>query len=113
MPVTVNIRKDNLSASTKTGNILADTDLQQMPFDGVVTVYGVSSASSINVEMGVGSEKTITDREILFIGTTIDKSAHLITQLEAPQGANLSCFLRETAGVATTDVILIFEAEAY
>lgn len=110
MPVTVNIRRDNTTASTKTGNLLADTDLQQMPFDGLINVYGVSSASGINIEMGIGSEKAITDRELLFIGTTIDVSAHQIASFPAPAGANLSTFLRETAGVGTTDIILIFEA---
>jgi hypothetical protein len=110
MPVTVNIRRDNLSASTKTGNLLADTDLQQMPFDGVINVYGVSSAVGVNIEMGVGAGKAITDREIVFIGTTIDRSAHNIVTFEAVAGDNLSLFLRETAAVATTDVILIIEA---
>lgn len=110
---TVNIRRDNLTASTKTGNLLADTDLQQIPSDSdyQVSVYGVSSASGVNMEMGAGPDKVITDREVLFIGTTIDKSAHLITDpFIAEAGSNLSLFLRETAAVATTDVILIIEA---
>lgn len=109
MPQTVNIRRDNLAASTKSGNLLADTDLATAPDDGVIAVYGVSSAVGINIEMGVGSEKAITDRELLFLGTTIDKSAHNIATFAVNDGDNLSLFLRETAAVATTDVLLIVD----
>jgi hypothetical protein len=108
---TVNIRRDNLSALTKTGNLLADTDLQQVAVDSQINIYGVSSASGVNMEFGAGADKVITDRELLFIGTTIDKSAHLITDpFVVEAGTNMSLFLRETANVATTDVLLIIEA---
>jgi len=111
MPVTVSARNDNLAASTKTTNLLAATDLNQMPFDGVVTVWGVISALGVNLEMGVGSEKAITDREIPFIGTSIDVSAHEITSFPAAGGSNLSLFLRETAASATTDALWIVRAD--
>jgi len=111
--ITINLRNDNLTASTKTGNLLAATDLQQMPFDGVVEVYGVISAVGVNIEMGIGSEKAITDREVLFIGTSIDVSAHQIATFEAPAGSNLSLFLRETAASGTVDAILIVKAISY
>lgn len=108
---TVNIRRDNLTASTKTGNLLADTDLAQLPYDAQISVYAVSSASGVNMEMGAGPDKVITDREILFIGTTVDKSAHLLTDpFIVAAGTNLSLFLRETAAVATTDVLIIIDA---
>jgi len=110
MPVVVNLRNDNLTASTKTGNLLANTDLNQMPFDGVLSVYGVSSAVGVNIEIGVGSEKVITDREIVFIGTSIDRSAHLIGEFAVAGGSNLSIFLRETTAAGTIDVIQIVEA---
>jgi len=109
MPITVNIRQDNLTASTKTGNLLANTDLAFAPDDGVIAVFGVSSAVGVNIEMGVQNDKAITDRELLFIGTTIDKSAHNIATFAVNSGDSLSLFLRETAAAATTDVIMIVE----
>ena len=111
MGLVVNIRQDNLTALTKTANLLANTDLAFMPFDGIITISGVSSAVGANIEMGVANDKAITDRELLFIGTTIDKSAHEIASFPVAAGAPLSLFLRETANVATTDVIMIIEAE--
>jgi hypothetical protein len=105
MPTVVNLRNDNLTANAKTTNLLAATDLQQAPSDGLVVLYGVSSAAGVNIEFGVGGDKAISDREIVFIGTTVDKSAHKIAEFPVAAGENLSLFLRETAGVATTDVI--------
>ncbi|MEK6876162.1 MAG: hypothetical protein AABX63_02030 [Nanoarchaeota archaeon] len=108
---TVNIRRDNLSASTKTGNLLADTDLQQVAEESQISIYAISSAAGVNMEMGAGADKVISDREILFIGTSVDKSAHLVTDpFVVEGGTNLSLFLRETAAAATTDVLLIIEA---
>lgn len=113
MPVSVNIRKDNIAANSKTENLLANTDLAFAPSDGVVQIFGVASASGINIEVGVGNDKAISDREILFYGTSIDKSAHLISEFQVAGGSPLSLFLRETAGVATTDVILIVEHTSF
>jgi hypothetical protein len=110
---TVNIRRDNTTASTKTGNLLADTDLAQVAETSQISVYGVSSAAGINIELGAGGDKVVTDREILFIGTSIDKSAHLITEpFVVEAGTNMSLFLRETAAASTTDILLIIEAIA-
>jgi hypothetical protein len=111
MPVTVNIRQDNLIASTKTANLLANTDLAFAPDNGTITIYGVSSAAGINMEVGIANSKAMSDRELLFIGTTIDVSAHEIASFPVPSGAPLSLFLREVAGAGTTDVILIVEFE--
>lgn len=111
MGTTVNLRNDNLAASTKTGNLLANTDLAFAPADGIITVYGVSSAAGVNIEMGVANDKVLSDREILFIGTTIDVSAHQLASFGVAGGSPLSLFLRETAAAATTDVIQIIEFE--
>jgi len=113
MPTTVNIRQDNLTASTKTSNLLLSTDLAFSPSDGTVTVYGVSSAAGVNLELGVGGDKAVADREILFLGTTIDVSAHNITSFNVAGGSPLSLFLRETAAASTTDVIIIIEFTSF
>jgi len=109
MATTVNIRQDNLAASTKTANLLANTDLAFSQSDGFLNVYGVSSAAGINMELGVANDKAISDRELLMIGTTVSKNDHLIASFPVAGGAPLSLFLRETAAVATTDVLLIIE----
>lgn len=113
MATTVNIRSDNLAASTKTANLLANTDLAFATDDGTLAIYGVSSAAGVNIEVGVQNDKAITDREILYIGTTIDRSAHLIGAFDVAAGAALSLFLRETAAAATTDVLLAIELTGF
>ena len=113
MAVTVFIRNDNIAASAKTVNRLADTDLSLMPYDGSVNVYAVSSAAGVNVEFGVANQKAISDREIPFIGTTIDRSAHDMLSFNAAAGSPLSYFQRETTGAATTDILTIVEAVSF
>ena len=103
--VVVTNNSANLAASTKTANLLASTDLFQLAEDSEVSVYAVSSAGGVNIEFGVGSEKAITDREIIFIGTSLSVMDHLIATFEAAAGSNLSLFFRETAAAATTDVL--------
>lgn len=109
--VVVTINQANLTASTKTANLLANTDVAFMPYDGSVDVYVVSSAAGVNIELGVGNEKAISDREIITIGTTL-LDDHLIASFDAAAGAPLSLFLRETAAAATTDVLIKIEVEA-
>ncbi len=109
--VVVTLNQANLTASTKTGNLLANTDLAFMPYDGSVDVYAVSSAAGVNIELGVGNEKAISDREIVCLGTTL-LDDHLIASFTAVVGSPLSLFLRETAAAATTDVLLKIEVEA-
>lgn len=109
MATIVTTRNDNITASTKTSNLLANTDLAFATDNGTLYIYGVSSAAGVNIEAGVQNDKLITDREIIYIGTSIDKSAHLIGSFDVAAGASLSCFLRETAGVATTDILLSFD----
>ena len=112
MATIVNLNQVNLAASTKTTNLLLATDLAFAPADGTISIYGVSSAAGVNMEVGVGSEKAIADREILMIGTTINKLDHEIASFDVAGGSPLSLFLRETAAAATTDVLLIIEFEA-
>jgi hypothetical protein len=110
MGLTVTNNSANLSASTKTSNLLLNTDLAYAPDDGIVTLSAVSSAGGINVEFGVGSDKAVTDREIIYIGTTLLLD-HIIAQFYVAGGSPLSFFLRETAGAATTDVLWKVEFE--
>ena len=104
MPST-NIRNDNLAASTKTANILAGDVNEFIPYRAQVRIYQVSSASGVRCTILADSDVVVEDKEIPFIGTTLDKSAHLLDSFFVSAGTRLAIFLRETAGVATTDVL--------
>lgn len=108
MPTSM-LRNDNLSASTKTSNILAGDINEFVGVPSMVNIYAVESAAGIRISMFADSDIAIDDKEIPNIGTTIDSSAHLIDSFAVNGGTRLSLFLRETAAVATTDSLIKVE----
>lgn len=99
----------NLAASTKTANLLAGDINEFVPYPAVVNVYAVSSAAGVNISMLADSDVAIDDKEIITIGTTLNKSDHLIDSFAVGAGTRLAATLRETAAAATTDVLTAFE----
>jgi len=99
----------NLTASTKTANLLAGDINEFVPYPAVVNVYAVSSAAGVNLSMLADSDVAIDDKEIITIGTTLNKSDHLIDSFAVGAGTRLAATLRETAAAATTDVLTCFE----
>jgi len=93
----------NLTASTKTANLLAGDVIEFVPYNAVVKVYGVISALGVNMIVMADSDVAVDDKEIPFVGTTLDKSAHLIDSFMVRQGTRLAVFLRETAAAGTID----------
>lgn len=96
--------RQNLSASTKTANILAGAVVEFIEVDSLVSVYEVSSAAGVNVTIYADSDLVVDDKEIIFIGTTLLED-HQIDSFPVAAGTRLSMFLRETAAAATTDVL--------
>ena len=96
----------NLSASTKTANILSGDVNEFVAQDSMVNIYAVSSASSVRLTLLADSDVAVDDKEIVAIGTTLNKDQHLVDSIPVAAGTRLACFLRETGGVATTDVLI-------
>jgi len=94
----------NLTASTKTANILSGDVNEFVPYDAEVTVYALSSAIGVRISFFADSDLLIDDKEIPYIGTTLDTSAHFVDQFSVSAGTRLALYLRETAAAATTDV---------
>jgi len=99
----------NLAASTKTANILAGDINEFIGYRAQVTIYNVSSAIGVNVTVLADSDVVVDDKEIPFIGTTVDKSAHMVDRFLVAPGTRLAIFLRETAAAATTDVYTLVD----
>lgn len=99
----------NLTASTKTANILAGDINEFVPVNSIVSIYNTSSAIGVNVTVLADSDVAINDKEIPFIGTTVNKKDHLIDTFAVAGGTRLAVFLRETAAAATTDVYTVVE----
>jgi len=95
----------NLTASVRTANILAGDINEFVPFDAVVNIYATSSAGGVNITILADSDVAVDDKEIVAIGTSLDKSQHLVDSFLVAAGTRLALFLRETAAAATTDVL--------
>lgn len=107
------LTNDNLSASTKTSNLLAGNIFEFTPMDEVstVTIYGVSSAAGVNITVQADSDIIVDDQNLSFIGTTVLIPDHLITSFDVNPGTRLVITLRETAAAATTDTRIAIDVE--
>ena len=108
---TISINSANLAANTRTGNIIAGDPNEFLAYPALVNVYQVSSASGIRTSIYADTDVNTDDKEILAIGTSVDTSAHLVASFEVEAGTRLSVFLRETANVATTDVLTLIDIQ--
>ena len=103
----------NLTASTKTANILAGDVNEFIGQRSMVTIYQVSSAIGVRVTVLADSDVAVDDKEIPFIGTSLIKKDHIIDQFAVFPGTRLSITLRETAAAATTDVYTCVEVTPF
>lgn len=108
---TITVNSVNLASSTRTGNIFAGDPNEFINYPATIRLYQVSSASGVKVTLLFDTDVIVDNKEILAIGTSIDTSAHLMAEDDAEAGTRLSCFLQETAGVATTDVLTLLDIE--
>jgi hypothetical protein len=105
------VRQDNLTANTKSANILAGDVNEFVSNGGQVTFYGVSSALGIKVTVYADGDIIIDDKEIIAINTTLLKSDHMFDSVTVEPGTRLAVYLRETAGVSTSDTLFGVETE--
>lgn len=99
----------NLTASTKTANILAGDINEFVPQMSQVNVYAVTSATGVRISLFADSDIAVDDKEIAAVGSTLNKSDHLLDSFVVGPGTRLAVFLRETAGAGTIDVYTCIE----
>ena len=108
---TSSFNQPNLTASTKTANILSGDINEFVTEDSTVRIYAVSSATGVRISVLADSDVIVDDKEIVPIGTTLLTPDHILDEFDVAAGTRLAIFLRETAAVATTDVLLRVEIE--
>ena len=101
----------NLTASTKTANIMAGDVNEFITSDSEVTIYAISSAAGVRVTIMADGDIIVDDKELLTIGTSLIIPDNMLTNFAVEAGTRLAIYLRETAGVATTDVLLAVDVE--
>ena len=107
------IRNDNLTASTKTANILSGDINEFVPVRAMVSVYAITSASGVRMTVLAGSDVAVDDKEIGSIGTSLIMPDNLVDQFAVSGGTRLAITLRETAAAATTDVITRVDVQPF
>ena len=108
MPKTIKYNA-NLTASTKTANLLSGDVNEFVPYDAIVRITAVSSAIGVNLSVFADSDLLVDDKEIPYIGTTLIDKDHLIDEFEVEAGTRLAIFARETAAAGTTDIYTAVE----
>ena len=106
------VEQANLSASTTTANLLAGEIVEFTPVLSLVTVWAVSSAGNVNMQLYADSDIVVDDKEIIYIGTSLIDKDHQVAAFYAAPNTRIVLRLRETGGAATTDVLLKVTVEA-
>lgn len=104
MPYSTN-NQVNLGANAKSANLLSGDINEFVPVDSQVNIYAVSSAVGTNITVLADSDVAVDDQEILPVGTTLNKSDHLLDSFAVGGGTRLAIFLRDTSGAATNDIL--------
>lgn len=94
----------NLAASTKTANLLAGELVEFVPYPALVRIFAVTSALGVNIIAHADSDIAVDDKEIPFVGATLNNSDHEVDRFMVRAGTRLGIFLRETAAAGTLDI---------
>jgi len=95
----------NLAADSTTANLLSGDINEFVTVPSQVNLFATTSALGVNVTMLADSDVAVDDQPIVSVGTTIDKSQALVDSFLVAAGTRLVLRLRETAGVATADIL--------
>ncbi len=106
-------RNDNLAANTKTANILSGDINEFIPVRSMVSIYTIATASGVRMTVLAGSDVAVDDKEIGSVGTSLTLPDNLVDSFAVTPGTRLAITLRETAGVATTDVLTRVDVQPF
>lgn len=104
MAITINFALDNISANTPTADQLAGEKGRFVAAGDIVRLYALASADTATISFGTANDIFVDDKRFVYVGTSLDKSAHLIGEFTASNDGELSLKFRETGGVSTTDI---------
>ena len=104
MSITINIALDNVAANSVSSDQLSGEKGRFVNEGDQINLYAVSSADTMTIQFGTANDIYCDDKRFVFVGTSLDKSAHLVGSFIATQAGELSLKFRETGGVATTDI---------
>jgi hypothetical protein len=111
MAITINVALDNVSANSVSADQLSGEKGRFVAAGDMVTLYAVSSADTMTIQFGTANDIFIDDKRFVTVGTTLNKSDHVVGQFVATNDGELSLKFRETGGVSTSDIRASIEVQ--
>lgn len=105
----VTIAEASLAANTKSAEQLSGTQIAYAPKNGVLRVYGRSSAIGLKLTLTVGAETVIDDQDNAVIkaaGASIARDTDMIYAVGVRKGEQLRFTLRNSTAGAITSAFL-------
>lgn len=101
---TVSATGTSLVLNSKSTDQLSGTDIQFMPFDGIVSLWARGSADGMNLTLTLGADVAVNDQELPYFGTTggLSQEDHLIESVRVAAGSKLALSFRNTTGGTLT-----------
>jgi len=103
----------NIAANGTSANILAGDINEFITQRSMVTLYALPSATGIRMNVLASSDVVIDDKELLNIGTNLIIPDQLVDSFAVAAGTRLSIRYRDTAGLATTDVLTAMDVQPF
>jgi len=103
----------NITASTKSANILAGDINEFVTQRSMVSVYAAASAIGAKVTLLASSDVAIDDKEIVSIASTVSVPDSLLDSFPVAAGTRLSLTYRETAAVGTNDLAFVIDVQPF
>jgi len=95
----------DIAANTTSANLLSGDINEFVTVASQVNLFAVASAREINVTMLADSDVAVDDQPIVTIGTSLDKSQHLVDSFLVSAGTRLNLRVRNTGTATTIDIL--------
>jgi len=109
--ITINGNVTDQTANSISADQLANEKGRFVQPGDEVYLYVVSSAITEQISFGTANDTFIDFKGVSSVGTSLDKSAHLVGAFQPTMPGELSLKFRETGNVSTTDLIWSVEIE--
>ena len=95
----------NLAADSTTANLLSGDINEFVTVPSQVNLFAVASAREMRITMLADSDVAVDDQPIVAIGTSLDKSQHLVDSFLVSAGTRLALRIRNTGTATTIDTL--------
>jgi len=95
----------DIAANTTSANLLSGDINEFVTVPSQVNLFAVASAREMRITMLADSDVAVDDQPIVSIGTSLDKSQHLVDSFLVGAGTRLALRIRNTGTATTIDTL--------